>query len=345
MAFPLFTRFFSSGTRTNRALGSILFSFPSLPRYKSILNDDQINQPFSSLASILKNRNYETTIFYAGNKEDDNINKFFSTQGYDNIYGQEIINKNVFSTPYGIADEHLYEKSKEIIKNSTPPYFLTLLNISNHQPYTFPMHKKVEHIHNNSKLSNKEKAFKYSDWALGEFMRWNKTQPDYEKTIYIVVGDHGYIHSGGNKDLSLDLSIYNVPCLIIGPQINPEINNTIASQVDIIPTLFNLLGGSFIHNSWGRNLIAKSNYNEYAFISPSGINHISGLISNEYFLIYNFESDNKLYSFTEKQNLISIQLEQNQPKIKQKMEKYLTSLIKLGIYSLNNYKCGIPTIR
>ena len=54
----LFTRMFSTGSRTNRGLSGTLLSFPAVPRLKSIMQDGSVDQQFSSLASILKRRGY-----------------------------------------------------------------------------------------------------------------------------------------------------------------------------------------------------------------------------------------------------------------------------------------------
>ena len=73
----LFTKMFSSGTRTNRGLSSTLLSFPGLPRFKSILNDASVDQNFSSLANILKKRDYETYFLVGGKLDYDNRHGFF----------------------------------------------------------------------------------------------------------------------------------------------------------------------------------------------------------------------------------------------------------------------------
>ena len=62
----LFTRMFSTGSRTNRGLSGTLLSFPAVPRLKSIMQDGSVNQKFSSLASILKRRGYETYYLFGG---------------------------------------------------------------------------------------------------------------------------------------------------------------------------------------------------------------------------------------------------------------------------------------
>ena len=338
----LFSRMFSTGTRTGRALSGILLSFPALPRYKSILTDSQVHQPFSSLALLLKKRNYSTTFLYAGDTKYDNINQFFTLQGFDEVRGREFFSTNAFSSKYGVADEYLYEGAKRIIEKSQQPYFLTLLNVSNHQPYQFPYHSDTENIYSDKELNKKQKAFKYADWALGHFMDWYLDRKDYHNTIFVIVGDHGYFDKHYNKDISIDLELYHIPCLIIAPGFQPSINNRIASQIDIIPTILPLIGGEFIHHSWGRDLLDDSNLEDYALITPSGLNHVSGLISDEFFLIYDFQSRNELYSYSKSGNSFILSLNENNADDKLKLEKYISSFLKASAYSLNNFKCGIP---
>ncbi len=340
----LFTRMFSSGTRTNRALSSILLSFPALPRFKSILNDHQVHQPFSSLASLLKSIGYVTQFLYAGDTEYDNIHTFFSQQGFDKVIGKEIYPDNAFFTKYGVADDSVYETAKGIINEVTQPLFLTLLTVSNHQPFLFPENDDVFHIHNNDDLSEKEKAFQYSDWALGEFFSWYKKRDDYKNTIFIITGDHGFFEENSNKDLSINLDLYHIPCLIIASDLIPSVNNKIASHLDIIPTILPLIGGKFIHHSWGKNLIHDYDSEKFAVISPSGINHLSGIITATHFLIYDFQSTNTLYKFPDIKLSLNM-VPDSQNKIKQlELEALIGSFLKLSAHSLNSFKSGIPQL-
>ena len=338
----LFSRMFSTGTRTSRALSGILLSFPALPRFKSILTDSQVHQPFSSLAFLLKKRNYSSMFLYAGDSKYDNIYQFFTLQGFEEVRGREFFPTNAFSTKYGVADEYLYEGAKGIIEKSQNPFILTLLNVSNHQPYQIPYHSGTESIYSDNDLNKKQKAFKYADWALGNFLEWYRDRKDYRNTIFVIVGDHGSFDGESNKDLSIDLELFHVPCLIIAPGLEPSINARVASQIDIIPTILPLIGGEFIHHSWGKNLLNNLNQMDYALITPSGLNHVSGLVSKNNFLIYDFQSKNIIYSFTDFENSLELILEEKNTSIKLELEKYITSFLKLSAYSLNNFKCGIP---
>ena len=55
---------------------------------------------------------------------------------------------------YPPENQRLYEK---IIEKSQQPYFLTLLNVSNHQPYQFPYHSDTENIYSDKELNKKQR--------------------------------------------------------------------------------------------------------------------------------------------------------------------------------------------
>ena len=68
----------------------------------------------------------------------------------------------------------------------------------------------------------------------------------FENTVFVILGDHGFILSDYNQNLSIELASYYIPCLIIAPGLDPAINSRTAIQTDIVPTILDLLGGSFI---------------------------------------------------------------------------------------------------
>jgi hypothetical protein len=111
----LFTRMFSTGTRTNRGLSGTLLSFPPLPRNKTILRDAAADQSFSSLAELLKQRNYSTSFVYGGDLRFDNMQGFFRQQGFDTFFGEESFPDTAHRTVYGFADQYVYEKAFDYI--------------------------------------------------------------------------------------------------------------------------------------------------------------------------------------------------------------------------------------
>ena len=337
----LFTRMYSSGTRTNRGLSGTLLSFPSLPRFKSILNDASIDQEFSSLANILKQRNYSTNFLVGGALEYDNRHGFFLGQGYDNFYGRYDYGNDVFSTVWGVADEHLFNKSFEILATNKHPTLMTILTLTNHPTYEFPQKDNIDPVAKILPDQMRMNAFKYSDWALGEFMKKCESEGFFENTIFVILGDHGFISSDYNQNTSIELASYYIPCLIIAPDLDSAINSRTASQTDIIPTVLDLLGGSFIHNSWGKNLLGEKMGDDFAIVAPSGLNHLLGMITDEYFYIHNFSGEHQLFSLTNplKTNQISEHI--SREKIQNQLQNDLIGYTLSAHYALNTYKCGI----
>ena len=339
----LFTRMFSTGSRTNRGLSGTLLSFPAVPRLKSIMQDGSVNQKFSSLASILKRRGYETYYLFGGDMNYDNQYGFLSGQGYDNFISREHFGNDVFSTVWGVADEYLFDKSLEILKKQNKPTLMTILTISNHPTYAFPIPNNFEMIPKEIDNSIRLNAFKYSDWALGKFMKECEKSGLYDNTIFVILGDHGFNSKLHNQNISLNIGSYYIPCLIITPERKKAINNRIASQIDIIPSLLDLLGDTFVHNSWGKNLFNKNNSEDFAIFAPSGLNHIMGMITEKYYYIHNLDNNNlnELYSISKGPEKMHLQKINNFQSITNNLDKILLGYTKASYNALISYKCGL----
>ena len=337
----LYRKMFSIGSRTNRGMTGTLLSFPAVPRFESIFKDLSINQDFSSLAMVLKQRSYSSSFIFSGNLDYDNMKGFLSTQGYDQFYGEEEFDDDAFSTSWGVSDEDLFNKSLEILPTQSEPFFSTILTMSNHPPYLYPESAAFERIETNDQNKSRLNAFKYSDWALGNFISEFKKLPLYERTIFIILGDHGFISDDYNQNTSIELASYHIPCLVIAPGLAPGINSRIASQVDIIPTILDLLGGSFIHHSWGKSLLSPPNINDFAIVVPSGMNHLAGIIKENTFLIYNFLGRTELYAIPNFPNQYQLKKIQKIAPEHLEMEKTMLGYLKMASHTLNTYKCGI----
>jgi len=337
----LFTKMFSGGTRTNRGITSTLLSFPSLPRYKSILNDASISQNFSSITSILKQRDYNTHFIFSGDLKYDNMKGFLSTQGFDNFYGRDQFKNNAFQTTWGVSDDILFDKCYQIINNLKEPFITTVLTMTNHPPYLYPENNSFEPIIKDGQKDARLSAFKFSDFALGQFMTKMKSSSLYDRTLFVILGDHGFLSDEFDQNKSIELASYHIPCLIIAPNLEPDINNRISGQIDIIPTILPLLGGSIVHHSWGKNLLTKPMESDYAIIIPSGINHKIGFIQSNTFLIYDFHAKSEYYTLNEFPENINLEPINEINLTHFNMERTMLGFLKLASHTLNNYKCGL----
>ena len=84
------------------------------------------------------------------------------------------------------------------------------MTTSNHRPYTYPENR----IDIPSK-SNREGGVKYTDYALGEFLKIAATKPWFDNTIFVITADHC---AGSAGKTALPPHKYHIPLLIYAPK-------------------------------------------------------------------------------------------------------------------------------
>lgn len=253
-----FNNFYATGTRTVRGLEALMLGIPPLPGQSIVRRPD--NKNLFSIASVLSPENYDLKFIYGGYGYFDNMNDFFEKNGFK-IVDRSSIPKDevVFENIWGISDEDLY---KQVIKQADFSYenkqkfFSFVLTTSNHRPFTYPENRI------NIPFS-REGGVKYTDYALGEFIKVAKTKPWFKNTIFVITADHC---AGTSGKIALPPEKYHIPLLIYAPNIlKPQVISTITSQIDVAPTIMGLLNISYNSKFFGNDLFKKKYSN--AFIS------------------------------------------------------------------------------
>ena len=81
---------------------------------------------------------------------------------------------------------------------------------------------------------------KYTDYAIGKFIENSKSKPWFKDTVFVIVADHCASVAGKTK---LPVAKYHIPLFLYAPDMLPARHyNRLASQIDIVPTLLDVLG-------------------------------------------------------------------------------------------------------
>ncbi len=255
-----FTRFYATGTRTTRALESITLSIPPTPGRSLVKRPD--NRNIYNLGKIFKDRGYDIAFLYGGRGYFDNMNAFFSGNGY-RIVDQGCFESNEinFKNAWGVSDADLYRKAvreADMAYKDGKPFFYHIMTTSNHRPYTYP-EGKID-IPSGSGRSG---AVKYTDYALQELVSLSKGKKWFDDTVFVVVADHC---ASSNGEVGLPINKYHIPLFIYSPKnIPPKEIDKVSSQVDIGPTLLRLLGFRYKSYFWGNDILSKD-FDERALI-------------------------------------------------------------------------------
>lgn len=285
----LFTHFYATGTRTDRGLEAITLSVPPMPG-RSIVKR-QNNEGLFSWGSVMRDKGYDTMFIYGGYGYFDNMNYFFSHNGYRTIDRKDIAGDNIhFENAWGVCDEDLFAQAIREFNASYKnrhPFFAEIMTTSNHRPYTYP-----EGRINIPSHSGRDGAVKYTDYAIGKFIEAANKEPWFRDTVFVIVADH-CANSAGKT--ALPVKKYEIPLLVYSPaHIRPEKVDRLASQIDIAPTILDLLNFSYKDSFFGKDILHMTPEEGRAFI---GTYQKLGYIRDNRLVILGPRKDVEFYRF------------------------------------------------
>ncbi|WP_249673468.1 LTA synthase family protein [Pseudomonas abieticivorans] len=249
-----FSNFYATGTRTDRGLEAITLSMPPTPG-RSIVKRVGRESGFASLGQQLQHVGYDPVFVYGGRGYFDNMNAFFSGNGYRVVDQSSVNEADIhFKNAWGMADEDLYTQALKLADAdhaNQVPFLLQLMTTSNHRPYTFP-DGRIDIPSGNGR----DGAVKYTDHAIGQFLQQARSKPWFDNTLFVFVADHT-AGSAGKEDLPV--TNYQIPLFIYAPKLIPAREDAqLASQIDLAPTLLGLLNLSYTSTFFGRDLLKPS---------------------------------------------------------------------------------------
>jgi hypothetical protein len=143
-----------------------------------------------------------------------------------------------------------------------------MLTLTFHRPYDFPGSESLP-----PSIYSEERqlaAIRFTDSAIGEFMDSARQQAWFRNTVFVFVADHG----AGVLQNPPGPAMSRIPMIFYGPGIEGlEARRVggVRSQMDLAPTVMGLLGGSYEHTFFGRDLLRDHDGPGYALeLEPDG---------------------------------------------------------------------------
>ncbi|MGE0582273.1 MAG: LTA synthase family protein [Steroidobacteraceae bacterium] len=245
-----FNRLYATGTRSVRGIEAVVAGFPPTPALSTVkLQKSQRN--FATLASVLRGAGFTSEFVYGGASHFDNMRGFFLGNGFNAVVDRKDFRAPVFVGSWGVSDEDLFEKAQrriEALHAAGGPFFMLVFSSTNHTPFEFP-DGRIELVDAEKQTVNN--AVKYADHALGQFVERARGSDYWADTLLLVVADHDTRVYG---DELVPVDKFHIPGVILGADIEPREIDSIASQVDLAPTLLSLMGVDGEHPFPGRDL-------------------------------------------------------------------------------------------
>ncbi|GGF07977.1 lipoteichoic acid synthase-like YqgS [Halobacillus andaensis] len=211
---------------------------------------------YNALPEILNQNEYETTVFHANNKSFWNREVMYDNIGYDEFYGEESFEEteeNSFG--WGLEDKDFFEQSIPYLEDQEQPFYSKFITLTHHFPFELPEEKANidKHDSGSQTLNDSFQTARYTDEAVEVFFNELKESGLYEDSIIVLMGDHYGISEFHNKAMGEfigkeingyeHMQLQRVPFMIHIPGYEDgENSDEVVGQIDVKPTLLNLLG-------------------------------------------------------------------------------------------------------
>lgn len=247
-----FENLYATGTRTVRGMEALTLSLPPTPGQSILYRPDGTNLR-TSFSEFLE-RDYDCAFIYGGHGQFDYMNRYFSTAGCRLVdLGTWQKAEVTCATAWGACDGDLFRKTlaeADADHAAGKPFHFFCMTTSNHRPYVFPAG-----CIDLPSGSGRDAAVKYSDWAVGQLLAVARTKPWFANTLFVFVADH-CASSAGKAEL--DVTKYHIPAILYNPGlVSAKHVATQCSQIDLMPTVFGLLGWRYRTLGFGHDLLAS----------------------------------------------------------------------------------------
>ena len=314
-----FRRMYANGKRSIQALPAVWSSIPSFKTPFVLM--PQSLAPTYSLPAILADEGYRTLFFCGSDRGSMGFGAYANAAGIEESYSREDYEKEHgrgdFDGYWGIWDEEFMQYMGEVLDRTQQPFFASMFTLSSHHPFVIPDRYKGRFPEG---LTKNHPCVAYVDNAFRLFCERFQDKPWFRNTIFVFVADHvssekfseAFLHSPSD---------YHIFGFLYAPdsRLHGEYDS-VASQIDIMPTLLGLLGYDRPYFAFGRDL-----FNEPTD-TPAAVNYDNNIyqaITDDYLVRFDEERVRDVYAEDD------IRLERNLAGqvASEPVERYLKALI------------------
>ena len=260
---------------TSKALTAINCGIP--PHLVREVTEAQPNGvPSKCLPQLLKEQGYNTVAFQSATAKFENRADLLKNFGYDKFYPLETMNTKGFqrSNYFGYEDDIMLDPSEKWLKEHKDEPFVALnVGVTGHHDYQPIDRYGQKKFSDDPVLNGYLNEIHYLDFYVKNLIDQYKKLGLYDNTIFVIYGDHG--EGFGEHDLyQHDNTIYQeglrIPLIIHDPGRfeNGKRVQTLTDQLDILPTLVDLLGYKVTGGEYpGRSMLAPPEKDRTLFFS------------------------------------------------------------------------------
>ncbi|MFD1673023.1 LTA synthase family protein [Agrilactobacillus yilanensis] len=253
---------------------------------------------FQAAPAILDQNGYTTASFHGDVPSFWNRDNTYKSWGYDYFFSSSYYQqKSSYSIGYGLKDKIFLKDSAQYLEKLPQPFYAKLITVTNHYPYLLDKQNQsiAKTDTGDSTVDGYVQTAKYLDQAVGEFMTWLEDSGLAKNTMVVFYGDHYGISGNHKKAVAKllgketfnnfdDAQFQRVPLMIHMPGLKGGVNHTYSGEIDVLPTLLNLLG---VKNDdtiqFGQDILSPEKNQTVAFRNGDFVSPTYTKVGNTYY--------------------------------------------------------------
>ena len=266
---------YCNGRKSIDGMPSVLSSIPMFVE-PFFLTPASMNH-VDGIASLLDKKGYQTAFFHGAQRGSMGFMAFARSTGFQQYYGREDYDDDPrfggdsdFDGMWGIWDEPFLQYYCAKMSEMRQPFMTALFTASSHHPYKIP--EKYRDVYPEEGIIM-HKCIRYTDMALGRFFREAARQPWFKNTVFVLTSDH--TNMSDHREYQTDLGGFCSPIIIYEPADTTRkpgtIEEKIAQQIDILPTVMGLVGYDEPYFGFGIDLFRTKAEDTWA------VNYLNGI--------------------------------------------------------------------
>ena len=335
-----FSHTYCNGRKSIDGMPSILSSIPMFVE-PFFLTPASMNH-VGGIASILAAEGYQTAFFHGAQRGSMGFQAFSRATGFQDYYGREDYDADTrfggdedFDGMWAIWDEPFLQYYATKMSEMKEPFMTAVFTASSHHPYVIPEKYKAQYPEEGIII---HKCIRYTDMAIGKFFEKASREPWFNNTIFVLTSDHTNLSD--HAFYETDLGGFCSPIIIYEPgnaERQPEIQDKIAQQIDILPTIMGMLHYPKPYFGFGIDVLNTPAEDTWA------VNYLNGIyqyIKQGHVLQFDGTQTKAVYALSDslmKQNLIGKvpQQPQMERELKAIIQQYMTRMTQDKL-SVNN---------
>ncbi len=235
--------------------GSVFFRYPS--------------NTYHSIGNSLKKDGYSTLGVHADEKTFWNRHLMYPSLGFEDYKTIEQFSQKEL-VGMGVGDKEMFTETAGTLKEQPSPFYSLIVTLTNHMPYDLPVEKQSLSLPkevNGTLLGDYLQTVRYTDEAIGLFLKELESDGLLEDSIIVLYGDHNgiferdksLIEKWKGKSISTEewyREYATVPFMIYNPGIKGKEIDAYGGQVDVYPTIASIMGTSYT-SGLGKNLLGS----------------------------------------------------------------------------------------